>query len=153
MTAPDAAYLSTPPPPFDAKSTTDVEMMTPTRTSPTSPTGRSAAPYDRDNRVDVIRRLCDLQHPDGHWDYSDELAGLARRWGGREVPPVAHGATALSQACLMELCDRVWTAQRDGTEDITLSGDEVASLQMLHWDLAFARTALDRATAWLTGFR
>lgn len=151
MTPPAAAHVASPGAYEDKSAAPD-----PTKaTTPTSTAGGRAGPsYDRHNRVDVIRRMCDLQHADGHWDYSDELAALARRWGGRELTPAApHGATALAQACLMELCGHVWAAQRDGTEDTALSAAEVASLQMMHWDLGFARSALDRATAWLGGFR
>lgn len=156
MTVPGAAaYLSSSSPssPDMDKSGVAIEMVSPVSSSPATSSSSAGRQYDHDNRVDVIRRLCDLQQPDGHWEYSDELAGLARMWGGREVPTVAHGATALSQACLMELCDHVWAAQRDGTEDTALSADEIASLQMMHWDLGFARGALDRSTAWLSGFR
>lgn len=110
-------------------------------------------PYDRRNRIDVIRRLCSLQHPDGHWDYAPELADLVRLWGGRELMAPAHGVTALSSACLTDLCNYVWAAQREGREQNLLSQAEMISLQTVNWDLSWAKNAIDRATAWMTGFR
>ncbi len=109
-------------------------------------------PYDRRNRIDVIRRLCSLQHPDGHWDYSPELAELVKFWGGRELMTPAHGVTALANACLTELCNYVWAAQRDGREQSSLSQVELISLQTVNWDLTWAKNAMDRATAWMGGF-
>jgi len=109
--------------------------------------------YDPSNRVDVIRRICSLQHPDGHWDYSDELAELARLWGGRELMAPAHGVTALTHASLLDLCNYVWTAQREGREQEALTAAEMISLQSVNWDLTWARNAMDRATGWMSGYR
>jgi len=110
-------------------------------------------PYDRGNRIDVIRRLCALQHPDGHWDYGPELAELVKLWGGRELMSPAHGVTALTHACMMDLCSYVWGAQRDGREYESLSSAELASLQAVNWNLSWAQNAMDRATAWMGGYR
>jgi len=109
--------------------------------------------YDNHNRIDVIRRLCALQHPDGHWDYSNELAELVKMWGGRDLMAPAHGATALTHACLADLCNYVWTAQRDGREHESLSAAELISLQSVNWDLGWAKNAMDRATGWMGGYR
>ncbi|KAH8889734.1 hypothetical protein GQ53DRAFT_190563 [Thozetella sp. PMI_491] len=123
----------------------------PTSTTPTQQT--PYYPYDRRNRLDVIRRMCSLQHPDGHWDYSPELAELVKLWGGRELAAAPHGVTALANACLSELCNYVWSAQREGREQTSLSQVELISLQMVNWDLTWAKHAIDRATAWMDGFR
>lgn len=121
--------------------------------TPPPPPGRqsSAAAHSRLNRVDAIRRLCALQHPDGHWDHSPELAELVRQWSGRDLTlsPARPGATALAHACLTDLCNTVWTAQREGREHECLGADELASLQAVHWDLGWAKHALDRAAAWM----
>lgn len=110
-------------------------------------------PYDRTNRIDAIRRLCALQHGDGHWDFTPELADITRQWGGgRELP--GYGADALAvttqvHACLGELCQYVWTAQRERAEESRLSAGEMASFQSVGWDLGFARGSLTRAAGWL----
>ncbi|KAK3940636.1 hypothetical protein QBC46DRAFT_458821 [Diplogelasinospora grovesii] len=129
--------------------------MSPTTTvfSQSQQTAAPRYPYDRNNRIDVVRRLCSLQNPDGHWDYSDELAELVSMWGGRELMAPAHGVTALTHACLMDLCGYVWAAQREGREHQALSTAELISLQAVNWDLGWAKNALDRATAWMSGFR
>jgi len=121
--------------------------------SPVTTTTTTAPGYDHHNRIDVIRRLCSLQHPDGHWDYSNELAELVKMWGGRDLMTPAHGATALTHACLADLCNYVWTAQRDGREHESLSAAELISLQSVNWDLAWAKNAMDRANGWMSGYR
>jgi hypothetical protein len=109
-----------------------------------------AQQYDPHNRIDTIRRLCALQHPDGHWDYSLELAALVKRWGGREVmAPTRPGVTSLAHACLADLCNCVWTAQREGREDVILSAGEMESFERVHWDLGWARFAIQRAVRWM----
>ncbi|KAK3353556.1 hypothetical protein B0T25DRAFT_568754 [Lasiosphaeria hispida] len=105
------------------------------------------------NRIDVMSRLCSIQHPDGHWDFTPELAELVKHWGGRELMAPAHGVTALTHACLMDLCNYVWGAQREGREHTALNAGELMSLQAVNWDLVWAKNSLDRATAWLSGFR
>jgi hypothetical protein len=109
--------------------------------------------YDRLNRIDVIRRICGLQHADGHWTYSVELAELVKQWGGRDLMTADHDVTAMSHACLLELCSVVWTAQRDNTWQTQFTPAELTALQVVNWDLSWAKAALDRATAWMTGFR
>ncbi len=133
----------------DYKATTPPAAMTPPVAAHQAP----PPPYDQTNRIEVIRRLCSLQHPDGHWDHSPELADLVKMWGGRDLMAPAHGVTALTHACLMDLCNYVWAAQREGREHSSLSGTELISLQAVNWDLGWAKNALDRATAWMTGFR
>ncbi|GAB1318844.1 hypothetical protein MFIFM68171_09054 [Madurella fahalii] len=127
-----------------AMQTPDLKSPSP---SPSRPPSRRA--YSPLNRIDVIRRLCALQHPDGHWDYSPELAELVKLWGGRELMAPAHGVTALTHACLTDLCNYVWTAQREGREHECLGSEELISLQGIHWDLGWAKNALDRAEFWL----
>jgi hypothetical protein len=61
----------------------------------------------------------------------------------------AHGVTALTHACLMDLCNYVWTAQREGREQQMLSSPELISLQSINWDLGWAKNALDRAGVWM----
>jgi hypothetical protein len=116
----------------------------------TSPTRQTPwYPYDRRNRIDVIRRLCSLQQPDGRWEPGAELAELVELWGRRTLMAPAHGVTALTHACLADLCGAIWAAQRVGRENAVLSPAELISLQMVHWDLSWAKTATDRAAAWM----
>ncbi|KAK3369040.1 hypothetical protein B0T24DRAFT_681090 [Lasiosphaeria ovina] len=140
----------TPAPPLDLKNAVPTATASP-RPITTAPSQRY--PYDRSNRIDVIKRLCAVQHPDGHWDYSAELAELVKLWGGRELGPTPQGATALTHACLTDLCTHVWAAQRDGREHAALTSAELASLQLVNWDLSWAGNALERATAWMGGYR
>ncbi|KAK0718250.1 hypothetical protein B0T26DRAFT_322297 [Lasiosphaeria miniovina] len=144
-------YLQqTPAPPLDLKNAVPTATASP-RSITTALSQRY--PYDRSNRIDVIKRLCAVQHPDGHWDYSAELAELVKLWGGRELGPTPQGATALTHACLTDLCAHVWAAQRDGREHAALTPAELASLQLVNWDLSWAGNALERATAWMSGYR
>jgi hypothetical protein len=145
-TPPQQGYIS----PLAQSPSNDFKTSTP----PTITASTVTSPgYDYHNRIDVIRRLCSLQHPDGHWDYSTELADMVKMWGGRDLMAPAHGATALTQACLADLCNYVWTAQRDGREHESLSAAELISLQSVNWDLGWAKNAMDRATAWMNGYR
>lgn len=126
-------------------------------------------PYDRRNRVDVIRRLCSLQHPDGHWQPSAELTELVAEtvWSGNRqmrLDEVHHDvvedeekrlsmstrkATKAAFECLAELCNLVWDAQaRASTQHMMLSAAEMISLQAVSWDLSWARNSLERAAAW-----
>ncbi|KAK0643527.1 hypothetical protein B0T16DRAFT_459664 [Cercophora newfieldiana] len=151
---PQQGYIS----PLAQSPSNDYKTSTPP-TSTASPVGVgvgvavTSPGYDHHNRIDVIRRLCSLQHPDGHWDYSTELAELVKMWGGRDLMAPAHGATALTHACLSDLCNYVWTAQRDGREHESLSAAELISLQGVNWDLGWAKNAMDRAAAWMGGYR
>lgn len=142
-----------PPPPSFSPAASDYKAVGTPPPAATRHSQASPPAYDSRNRIDVIRRLCSLQHPDGHWDYTPELAELVKLWGGRELMAPAHGVTALTNACLMDLCNYVWTAQRDGREHSALSGPELIGLQAVNWDLGWANNALDRATAWMSGFR
>ncbi|KAK3318392.1 hypothetical protein B0H66DRAFT_557088 [Apodospora peruviana] len=65
----------------------------------------------------------------------------------------AHGVTALAHACLTDLWEYVWSAQREGRDRSALSAAELTSLQMVNWDLGWAKHALDRATTWMGGYR
>lgn len=65
----------------------------------------------------------------------------------------AHGVTALTHACMMDLCNYVWRAQREGREYESLSSAELTSLQAINWNLNWAQNAMDRATAWMGGYR
>ncbi|KAK3988559.1 hypothetical protein QBC44DRAFT_101688 [Cladorrhinum sp. PSN332] len=109
--------------------------------------------YDPQNRISVLRRLSSLQHPDGHWDFSSELSSLVKLWGGRELMSPAHGVTALTHACMTDLCNYVWQAQREGREHEMLTAAELISLQQINWDLGWARYAVERAGVWMGGFR
>ncbi|KAH8912848.1 hypothetical protein BR93DRAFT_115237 [Coniochaeta sp. PMI_546] len=116
-------------------------------------------PYDRTNRIDVIRRICTLQNPNGSWSYSPELADLVRQWsgggggGGREIRPGDDRALTLAvHACLKDLCGYVWAAQRDRAEETRLAPGEMASFRAVNWDLGFARGAIDRALRWARPF-
>lgn len=124
-----------------------------TSPSPVQPQTAQPAyqPYDRTNRIDVIRRLCTLQRKDGSWGYSPELADLVRQWsGGRDVRPGDDRMLSLAvHDCLKDLCGYVWNAQRDRAEQTRLSAGEMASFQALGWDLGFARAAIDRALRWV----
>ncbi|KAK3390509.1 hypothetical protein B0H63DRAFT_117649 [Podospora didyma] len=138
-----------PPPPPALDPPPAIGTTTPRQGTPTQS-------YDRNNRIDVIKRLCALQHPDGHWDYTIELAEVVRMWGGgRELTLHAaqHGVTAVTHACLLDLCNYVWGAQRDRREQTALSPGELNSLQAVKWDIGWANHALERATAWMGGFR
>ncbi|KAK4166023.1 hypothetical protein QBC43DRAFT_314777 [Cladorrhinum sp. PSN259] len=133
--------------PADFKSLHPVSPLSPISPSITLPK------YDPQNRISVIRRLSALQHPDGHWDYTPELASLVKLWGGRELMSPAHGVTALTHACMTDLCNYVWTAQREGREHERLSTAELISLEEINWDLGWARLAIERAEGWVAGYR
>ncbi|KAK4043346.1 hypothetical protein C8A01DRAFT_32473 [Parachaetomium inaequale] len=83
------------------------------------------------NRIHLILALCALQNPhSGNWPPSRELASLLKLWtGGRDVTlgmgPTGRGATALAHACLIDLCQFVWAAQREGREGEVLSWAEI----------------------------
>ena len=136
----------------DAKSPRSPATASPVSSRPL-PRRTISYPYDPRNRIDVICRLCSLQQSDGRWDYSLELADLVKMWGGRELMSPAHGVTALAHACLLDLCNHVWAAQREGSEHASLSAAELISLQTLNWDLSWAKIAIDQATAWMNGYR
>ncbi|KAK4193901.1 hypothetical protein QBC35DRAFT_9241 [Podospora australis] len=111
-------------------------------------------PYDPTNRIDILRRLCTLQHPDGHWAFTPELVSLIKTCSGYGMSPSpssSHDVTAQTHACLVDICNSVWTAQREGKEHDLLSPAELASLQAINFDLSWASNAADRAAAWMGG--
>ncbi|KAL2200441.1 hypothetical protein P885DRAFT_66126 [Corynascus similis CBS 632.67] len=60
-----------------------------------------------------------------------------------------HGATALAHACLIDLCQTVWTAQREGREAAVLSAEELRTLEGLGWDLGWVAARIRRAGEFL----
>ncbi|KAK4231276.1 hypothetical protein QBC38DRAFT_242132 [Podospora fimiseda] len=156
------SFISTPIPPSHYPSSIPQFQSQPHQFSPPHPPPspsdfKSSHPpsppsYSSQNRISVLRRLCTLQHPNGHWDYSPELASLVKLWGGRELMSPAHGVTALTNACMTDLVNYIWQAQREGREHQMLTAAELISLQQINWDLGWARHAIERATAWMSGF-
>ncbi|KAK4181857.1 hypothetical protein QBC36DRAFT_641 [Triangularia setosa] len=121
----------------------------------------SSPPPIPQNRIDVIRQLCALQHPaTGSWSYSAELAQLLKICGISPSSPAAqpHEVTTLTHACLSELLHQVYAAavqqqkhQQHGKEhgEQGLGPAELSSLQDINWDLGWAKLAVERAVSWL----
>jgi hypothetical protein len=144
--------------------TTDTKYYPPTSTTPISPiTSPTTSPspfhsqtspppsYNSTNRIDVIRRLCALQHPDGHWDPDPEIASLLQQWGGSSSAyqtTDSRAATTAVTACLGDMCAYVWAAQRDRAESARLAPGEMESFRHVGWDLGFARGAVERGRGW-----
>ncbi|KAK4236366.1 hypothetical protein C8A03DRAFT_16976 [Achaetomium macrosporum] len=103
------------------------------------------------NRITLILALCNLQHPDGHWPYTPQLAAVLRVWaGGRgEVAVASRGVTALAHACLTDLAHYVWRAQREGREYEMLSAAELVELERVGWDLKWVAGCIAAAGRWL----
>ncbi|KAL2177248.1 uncharacterized protein P884DRAFT_26579 [Thermothelomyces heterothallicus CBS 202.75] len=131
---------------------------------PSSPPSSRRIPSDtiiepatgRLNRVALILALTRLQDPrTGTWAPTAELTGLLQAWaGGRRAISInlnigGHGATALAHACLIDLCQTVWTAQREGTEAAVLSAEELRSLERVGWNLGWVAGRIRQAGAWL----
>jgi hypothetical protein len=104
------------------------------------------------NRITLILRLCALQHlPQGNWSYTPELGALLNTWAKRDIvmAPTAHGLTALAHACLIDLTQTIWTAQREGRENQVLSAEEMWSLEEVGWDLGWVSRRIEVAGRWL----
>lgn len=113
--------------------------------------------YDPRNRIEVCRRLTQLQQADGSWEVGMELAELVGQWGGREIggfgsPGGGDGATLATSATLWGLCQVVWTARQEGREREVLSASELSALAATNGDMSWAKESLDRAAAWLVKF-
>lgn len=125
--------------------------------TPTVTTNSASAPhyyFDRQNRIEVLRRIGLLQQPDGHWDWSPELQELVRQWGGGEmVDAYPNTVTRATVACILNIAEYVWAAQREGREQTALSVPEMMSLQGMNWNLGWAQMGADRATMWLSNYK
>lgn len=113
------------------------------------------------NRVALILAIVRLQDPrTGSWAPAADLTGLLQAWaaGSRRAAAThinininigSHGTTALAQACLIDLCQTVWTAQREGTEAVVLSAQELRSLECVGWNLGWVAERIRQAGSWL----
>ncbi len=119
-----------------------------------APVAAQAYYIDRQNRIEVLRRIGQLQQPDAHWEWSPELEELLRQWSGGAAMADAHPSTVTRAAiaCATGIIQYVWAAQREHREHTALTAAEMLSLQGMNWDLAWAQMGVDRAAGWLTRY-
>ncbi|KAL2120456.1 hypothetical protein VTJ04DRAFT_4483 [Mycothermus thermophilus] len=123
------------------------------------------------NRVNLILALCHLQLPEGNFPATPLLSHLLSAWTNRPIPlssgsgssgssgsgsgssgstgTETPGATALAHACLTDLCQTIWQAQREGTEGYVLTEEELWSLERVGWDLKWVAPRIELAGRWL----
>ena len=104
------------------------------------------------NRIAAARRMAELQLADGHWEWSGELAALVQQWSFQQLSADPSQVTSVTNACLTNMCQFIWTARREGREAAVLSPAELASLAQYHGDMSWAKAAMDRAAGWLAKY-
>ncbi|EJT77949.1 hypothetical protein GGTG_03052 [Gaeumannomyces tritici R3-111a-1] len=113
----------------------------------------SAGGYDPQNRIEILRRLVSLQAADGHWDWSQDLHEVLRICGRDVTDASPVGMTSIANALTVDICQYVWTAQREGREHTALTAAEMITLQGMNWDLGWAQRCTDMAAVWLLASR
>lgn len=101
------------------------------------------------NRIAAAWRMAELQQPDGHWEWSGELATIVQQWGLQTLTADPEQVTSVTNACLTNMCQFIWTARREGRDSAVLSPAELARLASYNGDMSWAKAAMDRATSWL----